>query len=123
MSKQIQLPSGGVVTLRDGASVKHKDRKALVLSMDSDQEASDMVKGLAAQDRLIAMAVEHWEGVNDPETGQPLTNPRHDASSLDELSIADIDALTEAIDDFRKALFPNMEPSPDPQSPTEPSNG
>lgn len=122
MSKQIQLPGGGTVTLRDGASVKHKDRKKLILEM-ADTEVSDMVKGLAAQDKIIAMAVEHWEGVNDPETGLPLGNPRHDPAVLDELSVEDIDALTSACEDFRKKLFPDFDPSPDPTSPTEPSNG
>ena len=117
MSKQVSLPSGATVTLKDPSKIRYGDRKRLYKS--SDIEGSDLVKAMAMNDALIAMLIEAWS------LDAPV--PAVKAESIDELEIADYDALVEHTKEAQKALFPNLADTPeneqDPKAPTANSNG
>lgn len=116
MSKQVTLPSGATVTLKDPSKIRYGDRKRLYKSIDI--EGSDLTRAMAMNDALIAMLIEAWS-LNVPV-------PALNADSIDELEIADYDALVEHTKDAQKALFPNLaetvENEADPKAPTENSN-
>lgn len=117
MSKQVSLPSGATVTLKDPSKIRYGDRKRLYKSIDI--EGSDLVKAMAMNDALIAMLIEAWS------LDAPV--PAVKAESIDELEIADYDALVEHTKEAQKALFPNLADTPeneqDPKAPTANSNG
>lgn len=116
MSKKVTLPSGVTVTLKDASKIRYGDRKRLYKSIDV--EGSDLVRALAMNDALIAMLIEEWS--------LPFPVPALKAESIDELEIADYDALVEHTKEAQKALFPNLadtaENEADPKAPTENSN-
>lgn len=116
MSKQVTLPSGLTVTLKDPSKIRYGDRKRLYKSIDI--EGSDLTRAMAMNDALIAMLIEAWS------LSSPV--PSVKADSIDELEIADYDALVEHTKDAQKALFPNLsetvENEQDPKAPTENSN-
>lgn len=116
MSKKVTLPSGVTVTLKDASKIRYGDRKRLYKSIDI--EGSDLVKAMAMNDSLIAMLIEEWS-LKSPV-------PAINADSIDELEIADYDALVEHTKEAQKALFPNLADTPeneaDPKAPTANSN-
>ena len=116
MSKKVTLPSGATVTLKDPSKIRYGDRKRLYKSIDI--EGSDLVKAMAMNDALIAMLIEEWS------LSAPI--PALNAESIDELEIADYDALVEHTKDAQKALFPNLADTPeneaDPKAPSANSN-
>jgi hypothetical protein len=108
---RITLSGGNWAQLRDPESFRQRDRKALLLGMDA-VEGGDLARGLAVMDKVLALLVESWS--------YELPVPSVDEASLEELSIADYDALSKACEATRKVMFPDF--SPDPTSvPTEPS--
>jgi hypothetical protein len=112
MSKKITLPSGATATLKDYASLKVKDRKAVLKSTEVD--GGDLTKSMALQDALISMLVEAWSF--------DLPIPSKNIDSIGELTPADFDALIEETKDAQKSLFPNIadtvENEADPKAPT-----
>jgi len=97
MAKEVTLPSGAVVTLRDPKLLRVKDRKKL-LENASDKES--VLMGLAMMDGLVALIVEAWSF--------DLVIPSVRLESLDELEIPDYDALLEHATEAQKILFPDL---------------
>jgi hypothetical protein len=118
MAKEVTLPSGATVTLRDPSTIRHKDRKRLFKTLDTVGDG-DMSKVFAMGDGLMILLVESWS----LDLPVPSVNPE----SLDEMEIADYDALVEHTKELQKALFPSLadtvENETDPKAPTENSNG
>ena len=116
MSKEITLPSGVTVTLKDPASLRVKDRKRVLKT--ADVEGGDLTRALALGDALIAMLIEDWS--------LDLLVPALKIDNLDELEMKDYDALVEATKDAQKFLFPSLgesvENEQDPKAPTDNSN-
>ena len=112
MSKVITLPSGNTATLRDPSTLKVKDRKK-VFAAANDQEG--ILQALSIADGLIAVLVEAWS------FDAPI--PSIMLSTLDELSMADYDVLTEHAAQAQDVLFPNLGKTPeteaDPKAVTE----
>jgi hypothetical protein len=116
MSKKITLPSGASVTLKDPSLLRIKDRKRVLKSAES--EGGDLSRAMALGDALIAMLIEDWS--------LDLIIPSVKIDSLDELTMADYDALVEETKDAQKYLFPNVTDETgdsDPKVTTENSNG
>lgn len=92
MSK-LDLPSGGVAELRDlkVRPVKVKERKAVLAAYTGDTGWMD------AMAAIIAMLVESWT--------LDLPLPSENIGSLDELDVADYDALEEATQEIQNMLF------------------
>jgi hypothetical protein len=116
MSKKITLPSGASVTLKDPSLLRIKDRKRVLKSAES--EGGDLSRAMALGDALIAMLIEDWS--------LDLIIPAVKIDSLDELTMADYDALVEETKDAQKYLFPNVtddSADADPKVITENSKG
>lgn len=116
MSKKITLPSGAEVTLRDPKTLRVKDRKALILLVDSAE--GELAKGIALSDALISMLIEDWSFES--------LIPSVKKESLDDLEVADYDFLMEQTKEAQKALYPNLKEDDvnikDPKASTENSN-
>ena len=119
MSKEVTLPSGATVTLKDPSLLRVKDRKKVMKTADSTT-GGDLSKALALSDALIAMLVETW-------SFEKLMIPSVKIDSLDELTMADYDALVEHTKEAQKYLFPSLAETPeteaDPKALTVASNG
>ena len=117
MSKEVTLPSGAKVVLKDPSTLRVKDRKNVMKSADN-AIGGDLTKALALGDALIAMLVESWSF--------DLIPPSIKLESLDELTMTDYDALVEHTKDAQKYLFPNLAETPkteaDPKALGENSN-
>jgi hypothetical protein len=116
MANTIKLPSGNTVSLKDLSSLKVGDRKRVIKA--TDQEEGDLSKAMALGDALIAMLIEDWS--------LDLIIPAVKIDSLDELTMADYDALVEETKDAQKYLFPNVtddSADADPKVITENSKG
>ena len=115
-SKKITLPSGATVTIKDPANLRVKDRNRVIKA--GDGLSGDIAKGLAFSEALIATIVEDWS--------YDLIIPSVKAESLEELEIADYDALVKASEEISAVLFPTLaktdENEQDPKAPTESSN-
>jgi hypothetical protein len=98
MSKEIKLPSGNSATLKDVSLLKHKDRKKVLLSVGNDDIG--IATGLKIIDGLLAMLIEEWTF--------DYIIPSVKLASLDELSIADYDALAKEAEEAQKQLFPRF---------------
>jgi len=116
-SKEITLPSGAKVKLKDPELLRVRDRKTVMRA--GDKEEGDLAKALALGDAVVAMLVEEWDF--------DLIIPSVKISSLDELEIKDYDALVEATQEAQKALFPSLAKNDvnetDPKADTANSNG
>ena len=117
MSKEVTLPSGAKVVLKDPSTLRVKDRKNVMRSADN-AVGGDLTKALALGDALIAMLVESWSF--------DLIPPSIKLESLDELTMADYDALTDHTKEAQKVLFTqtqeNDESAKDTESPFADSN-
>jgi len=116
MSKKLTLPSGATVTFRDPKTLRVKDRRRLMTTVD--QVEGDLAKALALSDALISMLVEDWSF--------DLIIPSAKMESLDELEMADYDFLVEETKEAQKYLYPTLketeETAKDPKANTENSN-
>lgn len=116
MSKEVKLPSGATVTLKDPSTLRVKDRKKVIKASDSTE--GELSRALVLGDALIAMLVESWSF--------DLVPPSIKLESLDELEIPDYDALVEATKEAQTALFPTVaktiENEKDPKADTASSN-
>jgi hypothetical protein len=117
MSKKVTLPSGATVTLKDPTMLRVKDRKKVLRS--AEVEGGDLSKALALGDALISMLIEDWSF--------DLIIPSVKTETLDELTMADYDALVEHTKEAQKYLFPSIaeteENEKDPKADTANSNG
>ena len=117
MSKKITLPSGATATLKDPSTLRVKDRKSVIRA--SEKGEGDLSKALALGDALIAMLIEEWSF--------DLIIPSIAIESLDELTMADYDALVEHSKDAQTYLFPTLantvENEANPKAITENSKG
>jgi len=98
MSKQIKLPSGATVKLKDPSLLRVKDRKKIMKASDSVE--GELSRALQLSDALIAMLIEEWSF--------DYIIPSVKIDSLDELEIADYDSLVEATKEAQTALFPSI---------------
>lgn len=116
MSKKVTLPSGATVTLKDPTMLRVKDRKKVLRS--AEVEGGDLSKALALGDALISMLIEDWSF--------DLIIPSVKTETLDELTMADYDALVEHTKEAQKYLFPSIaeteENEKDPKADTANSN-
>jgi hypothetical protein len=116
MSKKVTLPSGATVTLKDPQMLRVKDRKKVLKS--AEVEGGDLSKALALGDALISMLIEDWSF--------DLVIPSVKTDTLDELTMADYDALVEHTKEAQKYLFPSIaeteENEKDPKADTANSN-
>lgn len=116
-AKQIKLPSGATVNLKDPKTLRVKDRKKVMQIADS-AEGGDLSRAMALGDALIAMMIEEWS--------LDLIIPSVKMDSLGELDVSDYDFLIEQTKEVQKALFPNLAETPetekDPKAPTANSN-
>jgi hypothetical protein len=116
MSKEVKLPSGATVILKDPSLLRVKDRKNVIKASDSVE--GELSRALVLGDSLIAMLVESWSF--------DLIPPSIKLESLDELEIPDYDALVEATKDAQAKLFPSVEKTieneKNPKAPTANSN-
>ena len=97
-SKTVTLPSGATATLKDPSTLRVKDRKTVIRA--SEKGDGELSKALALGDALIAMLIEEWSF--------DLIIPSIKVDSLDELTMADYDALVEESKDAQKFLFPSL---------------
>ena len=115
-STKITLPSGATVTIKDPAGLRVKDRNRVMKA--GDGLTGEVAKGLAFSEALIATIVEDWSF--------DLLIPSIKLESLEELEIADYDALTKASEDISGILFPTLAKTKkneaDPKAITESSN-
>lgn len=110
MSKEITLPSGATVKLRDPATLLMKDRnKVMEQAGKADNEIS---RAIAIANGLIAVSVIEWSFDLIPPSIRP--------ASLEELTPKDYDTLTAAVDEAAFYLFPNLtdEGKDDPKAST-----
>lgn len=118
MSKQITLPSGAKVTLKDPSTLRVKDRKKVMKTADST-EGGDLSRALALGDALIAMMITEWS--------LDLPIPSVSLESLEELEMKDYDHLVEQTKEAQKVLFPSLADTPEnesnPKATTGNSNG
>ena len=110
---RINTPSGGWAEFRDVSTLRQKDRKAVLLATDAAGDGM-VAKGLAAVDGLLAMLITNWS--------YELPLPAVKIEALDELTIPDYDALSDAADAARKELMPSPGDIGDPDSPPVPSS-
>jgi hypothetical protein len=112
MSNEITLPSGNTVKLRDPSTLKVGDRKKVIKA--TDKQDGDLSKAMALGDALIAMLIEDWSF--------KMIIPSIKMDNLDELSMSDYDALTEATKEAQGYLFPSLadtdENAKDPKAPS-----
>ena len=101
MSKKVTLPSGATATLKDPSTLRVKDRKTVIRA--SEKGEGELSKALALGDALIAMLIEEWSF--------NLMIPSIKIETLDELTMADYDALVEESKDAQKYLFPSLSDS------------
>jgi hypothetical protein len=117
MSKEIKLPSGATVKIRDLNTLKQKDRMRLFPENES-QEGNPAYRGYKMFDNTIAVIVEDWSF--------DLVIPSIKSEILGELDVADYDALTEEAKIALEVLFPKtsktLEAEADPKAPIVNSN-
>jgi hypothetical protein len=117
MSKEVKLPSGATAKIKDPSTLRVKDRKRILKA--SEVEGGDLSKAIALSDALIAMLVDEWSF--------DLIIPSIKLESLDELSMADYDALVEVSKDAQEVLFPSLAKTDaneaNPKATTADSNG
>lgn len=98
MSKEITLPSGNTVKLRDPESLLKKDRDK-VLEIANEHEG--VMQAVAMQDGLIAISVIEWSF--------DLIPPSIKLTSLGELTPRDYEALSAEALKAQEYLFPSIE--------------
>jgi hypothetical protein len=108
MSKTITLPSGNTVTLRDPSELRVKDRKK-VFQAANGQEG--LLQAMSMTDGLIAILIEKWSF--------DLIIPSIVITSLDELTMADYDAIAVETLEAQSSLFPSVAQTPESEANTD----
>ena len=115
MSKEVTLPSGHTVKLRDPETLLMKDRnKVMEFAGKADNEVE---QAIAISNGLIAVMVIEWSFDLIPPSIRP--------ASLGELTPRDYDFLASQVDEASTYLFPNItgeEGKDDPKVSTANSN-
>jgi hypothetical protein len=110
-TKTITLPSGATVVLKDPTTLRVKDRKKVYRNANGEE---GIMQAISLIDGLIAIMVESWS--------LDLIIPSIKIESIDEMEMADYDALTEEAQIAQKTLFPSLaktdEAEADPKVPT-----
>ena len=114
MSKEVTVPSGHTVKLRDPATLLMKDRNK-VMEFAGKAE-NDVMQALAIANGMIAVSVIEWSF--------DLIPPSIRLASLEELTPTDYDYLVAQVDEVANYLFPNLtsEGKNDPKASTANSN-
>ena len=110
MSREVTLPSGATVKLRDPATLLMKDRnKIMEFAGKAD---NDVMQAIAIANGMIAVSVIEWSF--------DLIPPSIRLASLDELTPTDYDFLVAQVDEVANYLFPNLtaEGKDDPKAST-----
>ena len=113
--KTITLPSGETAVFKDPTTLRVKDRKKVLRAASTEE---GLMQALSIVDGLIAILVEEWSFKMPP--------PSISIKSLDELTMADYDALSEEAGKAQEVLFPGLSKGENtdanPDSPFENSN-
>ena len=113
--KTITLPSGETAVFKDATTLRVKDRKKVLRAASTEE---GLMQALSIVDGLIAILVEEWSFKMPP--------PSISIKSLDELTMADYDALSEEAGKAQEVLFPGLSKGENtdanPDSPFENSN-
>ena len=116
MAKEITLPSGATVRMREPETLLIKDRDK-VAEIASKAEG-EMMQAISIIHGLIAVSVVEWSF--------DLVPPSIRIASLGELTPRDYDALSEAVAPAAEYLFPSVaatkENEENPKAPTANSN-
>lgn len=107
--KVITLPSGAKVTLRDPETLRVKDRKKIYQNASKSDEG--IMQALSLTDGLIAVLVKDWD--------LDLIIPSVRIDSIDEMEMADYDALVDETKEAQKVLFPALKETDDSQKDSE----
>ena len=111
MAKTITLPSGNSVVMRDPSTLKHKDRKKMFAAANNQE---GLLQTLSMVDGLIAILVESWSF--------DMIIPSIHLASLDELSLADYDALAAEAQKAQEKIYPDFNKADNDDSPLDKSN-
>lgn len=113
--KRLELPSGGWAVFRDPTSLRVKDRKKVLKNANKEE---GLMQALTIVDGLIAILVKEWS------FDMPI--PSIKIQALEELTMADYDAMAEEAGKAQDVLFPKLAETPqseaDPDSPFGNSN-
>lgn len=114
MSKEIKLPSGNTVKMREPETLLKKDRDK-VLQIAGEAE-SQIMQAVNMQDGLIAVSVIEWSF--------DLIPPSIKITSLGELTLKDYEVLSNEALKAQEYLFPEIESGKqdDPKADTANSN-
>lgn len=113
---KIDLPGGGWAALRDPDTVTERQRKPFIKAVGRAGNLAGFEDGgigalLDVQDALVLALVDSWS-YDGPVTADALEDLPHKA----------ISSLRLACQAFRDELLPDFGPTPDPASPSAPSN-
>lgn len=95
--KTITLPSGATATFRDPKTLRVKDRKKVLINANNQE---GLLQALSIVDGLIAILVKEWSFEFPP--------PSVKITVLEELTMADYDALSEEAGKAQDVLFPGL---------------
>jgi hypothetical protein len=108
------LTNNAWVSIRDVETITNRERRAAMRAWNST-EGNDVERGIVLNDQLIALFVDEWSF--------DLPVPKDNLEVLEDLLGHDYDTIQHHVMEAQKNLFLNLSPTPDPNSPTEPSNG
>ena len=112
MSKEIALPSGATVKLKDPKTLKQGERKKIMLVIGSDE--NQVKVGLDIVDTILSILIVEWSF--------DLIIPKVKIGSLDDLSIADYDALADEANKAQEFIWQKFDNDGSVDSPKENSN-
>jgi hypothetical protein len=95
---KLQLPSGGWAKFKDASTLRVKDRKKVLKNASKEDEG--LMQAISLVDGLIAILVEEWSF--------EFPIPSIKISVLEDLTMADYDALAEEAGKAQKVLFPQL---------------
>lgn len=124
---QFTLPSGATVELGAPDKLKAKHQRTVTRALSGGEDSRPGALILDLSDGVLGIIVQSWTLTGDD--GKPLPIPSEDMDSLDELDIADYEALSshplvaEVTTKLMKlrAERVSVDDHADPHSPTEPS--
>lgn len=108
MSVKHDLPSGGWVELKEAHELRAKDRKSVLRQVEDPVEGHKMATAIGITDLVLAASIIAWEVPYLPGVVIPSVN----LESLDELEIADEDAIQKFVEPLVKIFMPSA-PTPD----------
>ena len=97
MAKEIKLPSGATVKIKEANDLRVKDRNMIMRANDIENKSE---RGIAIGNALLAAVVEEWS--------YDLLIPSVKADSIESLSIPDYIALMKQTEGLTKEIFPEV---------------